>query len=352
MQLDMKDLYSDYLIAQNKHATATGLSDILLGDISHDKVTRFLNGKLMGSKDLWHEVKSDVRRHEDKDNGYLALDDMIAEKPYSDENEIICWHYSNAKNTVLKGVNLITAMIRYRDACIPVGYEVIKKDVSYDDPKTGKKRRKASIGKNDMFRSLIQQAVLNQVKFKYVLSDSWFSSNDNMNLIHQNLKKQFIMGLKANRSIALTEKDKLSGQYEKLGSVSLEDGTPKTVYLKGILFPVQVMKKVFKNEDGSEGVLYLATNDLSINGERIFESYQKRWCIEEYHKSVKQNASFEKSPTKTLLSQLNHIFCSLLAFCKLERLKLKTATNHFALKYKLILRSNQIALQEWQKMTC
>ena len=43
MQLNMKDLYSDYLIAQNKHATATGLSDILLGDVSHDKVTGTLN---------------------------------------------------------------------------------------------------------------------------------------------------------------------------------------------------------------------------------------------------------------------------------------------------------------------
>ena len=37
------DLYTDYLISQNKYATSTGLSSLLEGSISHDKITRFLN---------------------------------------------------------------------------------------------------------------------------------------------------------------------------------------------------------------------------------------------------------------------------------------------------------------------
>ena len=46
------DIYSDYLIAQNQYATATGLSDLLEGQISHDKITRFLNSKQLSSKEL------------------------------------------------------------------------------------------------------------------------------------------------------------------------------------------------------------------------------------------------------------------------------------------------------------
>ena len=42
---DMIDLYSDYLITQSQQATATGLSVMMDGLISHDQVTRFLNGK-------------------------------------------------------------------------------------------------------------------------------------------------------------------------------------------------------------------------------------------------------------------------------------------------------------------
>ena len=42
MKENMLDLYSDFLIAQNKYATATGFADLYDGEISHDKVTRFL----------------------------------------------------------------------------------------------------------------------------------------------------------------------------------------------------------------------------------------------------------------------------------------------------------------------
>ncbi|QGP55205.1 hypothetical protein PsalMR5_02649 [Piscirickettsia salmonis] len=34
-------------------------------------------------------------------------------------------------------------------------------------------------------------------------------------------------------------------------------------------------------------------------------------AIEEFHKSVKQNSSFEKSPTRIVTSQLNHIYYSI-----------------------------------------
>jgi IS4 transposase len=44
----------------------------------------------------------------------------------------------------------------------------------------------------------------------------------------------------------------------------------------------------------------IGTNDLSIDASRIYEVYQKRWRLEEFHKSVKQNASLSKSPTKTI----------------------------------------------------
>jgi hypothetical protein len=37
--------------------------------------------------------------------------------------------------------------------------------------------------------------------------------------------------------------------------------------------------KIFTNEDGSTGILYLISNDLSIDADRIYEVYQKRWKI-------------------------------------------------------------------------
>lgn len=72
--------------------------------------------------------------------------------------------------------------------------------------------------------------------------------------------------------------------------------------------------------------------------------------VEEYHKSLKQNASLEKSPTRTVVTQTNHFFAALYAYVKLEMLKIKTSLNHYALKAKIYVSALQTAYQELQKL--
>ena len=349
MMNKMLDLYSDYLIAQNQYATAVGLSEILEGRVSHDKITRFLNGKEFTSKDLWELIKPEIRKIEQDVGGVLILDDTIEEKTYTDENEIICWHYSHAKDRCIKGVNLLSCLVRYGDIALPIAYEPICKDVLFCDIVTKKLKRQSSITKNQMFRSMISQAIKNEVKFDYILADNWFGAKKNMEFIHYDMKKKFIIGIKANRLIALSEEERKKGQYQNLNALPLKDGEKRIVRLKDVSFPVALIKKIFKNEDGSTGVLYLVTNDLESSADRIYEIYQKRWRIEEYHKSIKQNASLEKSPTKVVRSQKNHIFASIIAYCKLEFLKIKTCLTHFGLKYMLLMRANRAAFLELEK---
>jgi IS4 transposase len=197
-----------------------------------------------------------------------------------------------------------------------------------------------------MFRSVIAQAVANNVKFEYILADIWFGAKKNMEFVHYDMKKKFIFGIKANRLIALSEEEAKKGQYQNLSTLPIKDGEKRIVWLKDLSFPVALIMKVFKNEDGSTGTLYLVTNDLESSADRIYEVYQKRWRIEEYHKSIKQNASLEKSPTKVVRSQGNHIFASIIAYCKLEFLKTKTSLTHFGMKYMLLMKANRAAFIE------
>lgn len=349
MNKELLDIYSDYLISQNQYATATGLAAMLDGEISHDQVSRFLREEDYGSKELWMYVKSDVRRHEQQSGGVLLLDDTISEKNYTDENAVNCWHFSHAKHRHVKGINLLSCLVRYGDIALPIGFEVVKKEIVYSDITTRRQKRKSKISKNEMFRSLIKQAVGNHVLFDYVLADNWFGSKANMAFVH-NMKKSFIFGIKANRCVAKTYQDAKSGQFQQVKSLDWNDSDCATVYLKDIAFPVKLLKKVFTNEDGSTGILYLVTNDLSIDADRIYQVYQKRWRVEEFHKSIKQNASLAKSPTKTIRTQCNHLFAAMIAFCKLELLKIKTSMNHFAIKHKLVLKANQIMFKELQAL--
>jgi hypothetical protein len=133
MNKNLLDIYSDYLIAQKGLATAIGLSQMLDGQINHNKITKFLNRPESSSKELWEYVKPTIRIEE------------------------------------------------------------------------GKK-----------------------------------------------------------------------GQYQNLSALSLKDGEKRIVCLKNCAFSVALIAKVFKNEEGSTGTLYLVTNDLESSADQIYKVYKKR----------------------------------------------------------------------------
>ena len=56
----------------------------------------------------------------------------------------------------------------------------------------------------------------------------------------------------------------------------------RIVCLKNCAFSVALIAKIFKNEEGSTGTLYLITNDRENSADQIYEVYKKRWRIEEY----------------------------------------------------------------------
>jgi predicted nucleic acid-binding protein len=92
----MLDLYSDYLLASFSQISATGLSNLMNGEVSHDQVTRFLSQEKKTSKNLWLIVKPFVKKIQ-SEQGVSIIDDLIEEKPYTYENEIVCWHYDHSK---------------------------------------------------------------------------------------------------------------------------------------------------------------------------------------------------------------------------------------------------------------
>ena len=105
MDKNLLELYSDYLIASFSKTTATGLSKVLDNSVSHDKITRFLSKETYDSKALWKEVKSVVRDVE-KPDGVIILDDTIQEKIYTDENDIISWHFDHCTGKSVKELYL------------------------------------------------------------------------------------------------------------------------------------------------------------------------------------------------------------------------------------------------------
>ena len=205
------DLYTDYLLSTFGAATATGLSAMVEGDVSHDQVTRFLSAQEYTSKDLWQQVKPTVRSIE-HDDGVLIFDDTIQEKAWTDESELMCWHFDHCSGRTVKGINLLNALYYCNGTSIPVAFELVKKPIQYSDLATKKLKRKSEKTKNEMMREMIQTCIQNTLKFRFVLMDSWFSSEENFDFITAR-GRHFIAALKDNRLIALSEEDRRKKRF-------------------------------------------------------------------------------------------------------------------------------------------
>ncbi len=333
------DLYTDYLIVCPKQTTATGLSALLNEQITHDQVTRMLSGGGIDSKQLWKQVKP-MCQEMSSDDAVLIFDDSIQEKPYTDVNGLVSWHFDHTKGRSVKGINFMSALYHSKEMSLPMGVEFIVKDRVASDGQ-GNKKYKSAKTKNEYYRDMVLQASGN-LYFRYVLNDSWYSSSQNMNWVKQHCRVDFIMAIKENRKVALSKQDKQQGHYTSIKSLKLE-GCAVSVYVEQLDFPLLVTKQVFKNGDGSTGALYLACSDQNLTFDQITTIYKKRWKVEQYHKSLKSNTAFGKSPTHTINTQISHFTASLIAFVKLERLQVRCNLNHFALKNKIWIPAAQQA---------
>ena len=86
MDKQLLETYSDYLMSLFGYTTRTGLSMLVEGEISHDKVTRFLSSGDFTSTELWEIIKPTVREIQSEE-GVIIIDDTIEllEKLHSQE---------------------------------------------------------------------------------------------------------------------------------------------------------------------------------------------------------------------------------------------------------------------------
>lgn len=343
--------YIDYLIASKGQATATGLSELLDNGMKHDYISDCLSQEGLDQKAFWKAVKPLVRKVEAEDS-VLSIDDVIIPKPHTNGNDVVCYHFDHTSGRSVKGINKLNFLLSGehggQTVNCPIAYRIVRKDVPYVD-KSGKTKYKSALTKNEMAIEELHRAVsLNKVKFRYVLFDIWFGSSATLKYIHGTLEKKFVCPLKSNRLLALSADAKERGEFVAVSQVGFGSGGPLVAYVKGLDFPVLLIRQVFTNKDRSTAEQYLITNDMGLGSARIAAIYKKRWKVEEMHKSLKQNALLGRSPTKTETSQCNHIFAVMLAYVRLEWLKIKERMNHFALKAKLYMKMLRAAFDELQ----
>jgi len=88
-----------------------------------------------------------------------------------------------------------------------------------------------------MMQEMIKRHIQNQVKFKYILADSWYSSAENMRFVEKR-KKVFIFELKENRLAADSESKRDQEAFGRLELLKISEEKPVKVWIKDLKFPV------------------------------------------------------------------------------------------------------------------
>lgn len=348
------DLYSDFLSSSPNIVSALIMSSVLQDAYSHDSITRMLAQAELDQKAYWQLIKPTVRRIE-SDSDTISVDDTLEHKPHSDENDIIAWHHDHSSGRSVKGINIVTFAYVNADlepkVRLPVSFEIVRKDLK-EVGEDGKERRQSSVNKNELLRERLKTLThQNHVKFRYTTFDTWYSSAENMRFIVQDIQKHFVCAIKDNRTITFdVVAVKKQQQWVQVSQPDIEPNRIYRIRLKDIPFDLLLLKKVYKNIDGSVGVQFLVSSDTDLNAQQLDDIYQKRWSSEDLHRSLKQNTALEKMPAKMVRSQANHIFAAMLAQVKLECFKLATNQNHYTLKRNILIQALKTAWLEIDKL--
>ena len=333
MNKDYLETYAKFLISSSKNAYSTDLERITDSEYSKDKIYRFLSSGQFCERTFWLSIKPTIKSIQNN-NACISFDDTIIHKEYMKENDVVSYYYDHTNMKCTKGINLLSCIYQINDISMPLNFRVVRKTKEKID-KNGNTKKVSEYTKNQMLRDMLKMTKVNKIKYRYVLADSWYSSTENLKYIHSNLNKLFVFAMKKNRCFKFPNED--FKQFRKLSSSNFMPNKVYQIELKGCDFPIYLSRQVFKNEDGKETSLYLITNDEFLNYENTIKVYQKRWDIEVYHKSLKQNCSLGKSLVRTVKTIIGHVFASIYAYYILEKIKIKTKENQFQIKTRYYL---------------
>lgn len=355
------DLYSDFLISSPNVVSATLVSEVLNKSYSHDSFTRMLAQSELDAKTYWKYIKPSIRQLQST-NGIISVDDTIENKPHSEENELISWHWDHTQERSVKGINIVTFTYTNPDletpVKLPVAFELVRKDsfqtkiVKKDGKIEEKTSRCASVSKNELLCHRLNALVFkNFIPFRTVVFDTWYSSAENIRYIVEVLQKQVVCAVKSNRMITFDiQKPTKEQKWQTVSDANMEPHREYKVRLKGIPFDLLLVKKVYHNLNGSVGIQYLIATDTTLAASQVSEDYKFRWSSEDLHRSLKQNTALEKMPAKLENSQANHIFAAMVAQMKLEMMKFATKVNHYTLKRNILVQALKHAWVEILKL--
>lgn len=159
------------------------------------------------------------------------------------------------------------------------------------------------------------------LKPRLVTGDSWYSGVENLKFL-RNQKLGFIFGVEKNRTVSNEP-----GKYCQVSVLDIPDEGLIT-HLREFGF-IKLFRKDFKKEDSRHYILYLPPEESLSTEESLKQVtrstfvtiHDTHWGIETFHRAIKQVCGICKFMVRDSDAIKTHIFCSLQAFVRLEKMR-------------------------------
>jgi len=310
-----KQDYISYLLSAQVNYTCTELADHK-ANLSHDAVSDFLRRERFTPSQLWEIVQPHIT---DSRQAAIIVDDSVQNKQYSRFIELVKCQYSGNEHRTVRGIGLVNLVhsAGNDEDFWPIDYRIYHPDT---DGKT----------KNDHFQEMFKRLITHKnIQARTILFDSWYSSMDNIKLIHRS-GWTFFTTLKSNRMVSVSR----DTGYQHLDELDFDKQTwarGLTVKLKKIPFQVKLFKIVAP--DGR--IDWVITNDLdqTVNCFVAELKNDNRWQVEDFHRGFKQLTGSERCQCRKARSQRNHLACCYHAWVSLKVRAKQIGTTIYQIKH-------------------
>lgn len=138
------------------------------------------------------------------------------------------------------------------------------------------------------------------------------------------LNAYFLFGVEKNRTVSNEP-----GKYGQVSSIEIPDQGLRT-HLREFGF-IKLFRKVFKKEDSRHYILYLPEEESleQITRSEFITIHDPHWGIESFHRAIKQVCGICRFMVRDSQAIKTHIFCSLQAFVRLEKMRSENMISHW-----------------------
>jgi hypothetical protein len=312
--------YCQYLLVSQINYTLTNFAEHS-EKFSHDALNRYLDGEKLSPKLTWENVQTQVVQ---TPKGFLAFDDTVADKDFSQKVELVRRQYSGNAHAVIKGIGIVT--------CVYVNPELDQFwiiDYRIYDPDGDGKTKLDHM--QDMLLNCVHQK---QLQFWAVLMDSWYATKEIM-LTIEKYKKIYYCPLKDNRQV---DDSNASQPYQRVDALiwtEAEKQYGKTIKIKG--FPGNHKVKLFRVVLSTKRTDYVVTNDMAQDNTQVVQDVCGfRWKVEQFHRETKQLTGLEGCQCRKARIVRNHIACAILVWVRLNQVANQTQQTVYRLKHELL----------------